>query len=80
MIDYDDFFGGLTPEEYEEQTREHFEWLKNNACSNKCIKKQHGYHLYLRCTCGCELNSDIYYWDDFKLCHSCGTEAVEEEE
>ena len=31
MIDYDDYFGGLTREEYEEQTKEHFEWLKNNC-------------------------------------------------
>lgn len=39
MIDYDDFFGGLTEEEYEEETREHFEWIKNNANKNKCIIK-----------------------------------------
>ena len=31
MIDYDDYFGGLTREEYEEQTREHFEWLRKNC-------------------------------------------------
>lgn len=31
MIDYDDFFGGLTEEEYEEQTKEHFEWLEKNC-------------------------------------------------
>lgn len=31
MIDNEDYFGGLTKEEYEEQTKEHFEWLKNNA-------------------------------------------------
>ena len=40
MIDYDDFFGGLTPEEYEEQTREHFEWLKNNATKSKAEIKE----------------------------------------
>ena len=31
MIDNEDYFGGLTKEEYEEQTKEYFEWLKNNA-------------------------------------------------
>ena len=46
---------------------------------NKCIKRKNGYHLYLRCTCGCELNADIYYWSDFKLCPSCGTKVIEEE-
>ena len=45
---------------------------------NKCIKKANGYHLYLRCTCGCELNADIYYWSDFKLCPSCGAKVIEE--
>ena len=27
MIDYDDYFGGLTEEEYQEQVKEHYEWL-----------------------------------------------------
>lgn len=31
MINFEDYFGGLTSEEYEEETREHLEWLKNNA-------------------------------------------------
>ena len=30
MINYEDYFGDLTEEEYKEQTREHFEWLRNN--------------------------------------------------
>lgn len=29
MINCDDFFGGLVREEYERQTREHFEWHRN---------------------------------------------------
>lgn len=36
MIDYNDYFGGLTEEEYKKETDEHFEWLKNNAL-NGCI-------------------------------------------
>lgn len=40
MINYDDFFGGLTPEEYKEETREHFEWLRDNASKNT-IKEWH---------------------------------------
>lgn len=43
MIDYADFFGGLTPEEYEEETREHFKWLENNATKNKCVIKEWNY-------------------------------------
>ena len=31
MIDIDDYFGGLTEEEYVEQTEKHFKWLKENA-------------------------------------------------
>ena len=31
MINYEDYFGGLTKEEYKKETNEHFEWLKNNA-------------------------------------------------
>lgn len=27
MVDYDDYFGGLTPEEYERQSEEHFKYL-----------------------------------------------------
>ena len=34
MIDYDDYFGGLTEEEYKKETDEHFEWLKNNALND----------------------------------------------
>ena len=37
MIDYDD---DLNKEEYKEQTRENFEWLKNNATKNKVIVKE----------------------------------------
>lgn len=28
MIDYDDYFGGLTEEEYVRQTERHFKWLE----------------------------------------------------
>lgn len=37
MLRYDDYFGGLTAEEYEEETKEHFEYLNNlsKANSNK---------------------------------------------
>ena len=31
MIDIDDYFGGLTREEYEKETEEHFEWLENTC-------------------------------------------------
>ena len=31
MDNYDDYFGGLTEEEYREATKEHFEWFRNNA-------------------------------------------------
>lgn len=33
MINYDDYFGGLTEEEYKKETDEHFEWIRNNALS-----------------------------------------------
>lgn len=29
MTNYDDYFGGLTREEYEEETKEHFEHIQN---------------------------------------------------
>lgn len=31
MVNFEDYFGDLTVEEYEEQTKEHFEDLTNNA-------------------------------------------------
>lgn len=31
MIDYDDYFGDLTEEEYVRQTEEHFKWLEENT-------------------------------------------------
>ena len=39
MIDYDDYFGGLTREEYEEQTKEHFEWLGFIKNPHKIVKQ-----------------------------------------
>ena len=33
MINYEDYFGGLTEEEYKKETDEHFEWIRNNAIS-----------------------------------------------
>ena len=44
----------------------------------KCIKQQNGYHLYIRCECGCELNADIYYWNKFKYCPNCAAKIDEE--
>lgn len=35
MTNYDDYFGGLTREEYEEETKEHFEQLRNMQKMNK---------------------------------------------
>lgn len=32
MVDYEDYFGDSTEEEYTQQSKEHFEWLKNHAC------------------------------------------------
>lgn len=29
MIDYDDYFGGLSSKEYEQQTKEHYEYLEH---------------------------------------------------
>lgn len=31
MLECDDYFCGLSEEEYEEETREHFSWLENYA-------------------------------------------------
>lgn len=31
MVNFEDYFGDLTVEEYKEQTKEHFEYLTNNA-------------------------------------------------
>ena len=31
MLECDDYFCGLSEEEYEEETREHFLWLENHA-------------------------------------------------
>ena len=47
----------------------------------KCIKRMNcGYSFYVRCDCGTELNIDSYYWNDFKLCPSCGTKMIEVDE
>ena len=50
MIDYDDYFGGLTEEEYITQTNEHFKWLKENAADDmqKFLEaiEQFGEHIY----------------------------------
>ena len=43
MINFDDYFGGLTREEYEEETRKHVEWLTNNASKNKVTVKEWHY-------------------------------------
>lgn len=34
MVNYDDFFGGLTEEEYEKETERHFKWLEALAGIN----------------------------------------------
>lgn len=39
MLNYNDYFSGLTSEEYEEQTKEHFEWLDNNVRNRNTIKE-----------------------------------------
>lgn len=31
MINYEDYFGGLTEEEYIKETEEHFKWIKENS-------------------------------------------------
>ena len=31
MIDYDNYFSGLTKEEHQEETKRHFEYLRDNA-------------------------------------------------
>lgn len=40
MNDFEDYFGGLTEEEYVKETEAHFEWLENNAIKNKCVIKE----------------------------------------
>ena len=34
MINYEDYFGGLTEEEYVKQTEEHFKWIKEHSLNN----------------------------------------------
>ena len=45
---------------------------------NKCTKEERGHHLYLKCSCGCEIAVDIYYWNQFHFCPNCGTDITEE--
>lgn len=52
MINFEDYFGDLTEEEYVKQTEEHFEWLKNNALSKEAIDK------FNECTPGYILKTD----------------------
>ena len=50
---------------------------KINCEPNKCTKRDNGYHFYLRCTCGAEMNIDCGEWDWFKRCPNCGTTCEE---
>lgn len=49
MIDYDDWFGGLTKEEYEEQTKEHFRQLRNIAILTLIDKYAEKHELAKEC-------------------------------
>lgn len=57
MINFEDYFGDLTEEEYVRQTEEHFEWLKNNAfippaCENCSNHPKNGGSGICHCTLG----------------------------
>lgn len=40
----------------------------------ECTKEVNGYHMYIRCACGCEISVDAYYWKDFLRCPTCGAD------
>ena len=54
MIDFDDYFGGLTEEEYVKQTEEHFKFLKEMS---KCCMA--GYCRYSAEDKYCVANDEI---------------------
>ena len=49
MDNYDDYFGGLTEEEYREESKEHFEWLRNNAILGLIEKYAEKHELAKEC-------------------------------
>ena len=73
MIDYDDYFGGLTEEEYVRQTEEHFKWLENNMrdATSEELQSVEDYIGSISVPTG--INFDDFYdnFDTPSACNNC---------
>ena len=67
MVDLDDYFGGLTKEEYEELEKQHFEDLRNNAILTLIDKYVEKHELAKECGSEYVYQSDRAQIDALKL-------------